>query len=115
VTDVGSNQDRSAAVSGILTITTLNPAGGLYGTASGPATQVNRFTDFSGTSTTWGNIAALAAGPNNPLYAAVAQSNACVPSSGFFGHPAALGPTPSMIISFADAIGGLHDLFRPGR
>jgi hypothetical protein len=109
ITDVGANQDRSAATNGFITLTTLNPANGLYGTASGPATQVNRFTNYSGTSTTFGNIAALAAGPGNALYAAVARSRnvaddaATQATEGLFANPAALGPTPSMIISFADA------------
>src|SRR5438128_4362849 len=46
--DSATNQDRSLAVSAFPTFTTLNPAGGQYGTASGPATQVNRFTNYSG-------------------------------------------------------------------
>jgi hypothetical protein len=106
------NQDRSLATSGIGTLTTLNPSNGNYGTASGPSFQINRFSNYSGSSTTFGNITALAAGPNNVLYAAVARSY--VPADpqearateGFFSNPDTLGPTPSMIISFADTSGG---------
>jgi hypothetical protein len=111
ITDTGANQDRSPATNGFLTITTLFPANGNYGTASGPATQINTFTNYSGTSTTWGNITALASGPGNVLYAAVARS--FVPTDdqfiqnteGLFANPAALGATPSMIISLADCSG----------
>jgi hypothetical protein len=109
ITDVGANQDRSLAVSGILTITTLNPAAGQYGTTSGPVDQINRFTNYSGTSTTFGNIAALATGSCNVLYAALARSNTNSgdPTEGLFPVPSALSPTgtPSMIISFADNSG----------
>lgn len=105
LTDIGTNQDRSAATNGFTTITTLNPFGGNYGSASGPASQVNRFTNFSGTSLTFGNITALAAGPGNTLYAAVAASSDGTAGSGLFANPAALGATPSMIISFTDAFG----------
>ncbi len=111
ITDVGSNQDRSSATSGIITLTTLNPVNGIYGTASGPVTQVNRFTNFSGTSTTFGNIASLASGPHNTLYAAVARSHQASDdvgvqaTEGYFENPPELGPTPSMIISLADATG----------
>src|SRR5262245_48196953 len=112
VARTGTNQDRSGATNGILNITSLTPLGGNYGTASGPApAQVNTFTNYSGTSTTFGNIVALAAGPGNALYAAVARSlNAADPpttqaTEGRFVNPAALGPTPSMVISFVDAIG----------
>jgi hypothetical protein len=107
-TPVGSNITRSLATSGFANMTTLFPANGDYGMSSGPAAQVNHFTNYSGTSTTFGNIAALASGPANTLYAAVARS--LVPSDdpatqateGLFSNPTALGPTPSMIISFAD-------------
>lgn len=105
ITDIGTNQDRSPATNGFLTITTLNPTNGLYGNASGPAAQVNRFTNYSGTSTTFGNITALAAGPGNTLFAALSASSDGTPGSGLFQNPSALGATPSMIISFADAIG----------
>src|SRR5689334_14414165 len=73
--DSATNQDRSLAVSAFPTFTTLNPTGGQYGVASGPATQVNRFTNYSGTSTLWGDIVALASAPSgNALYAAVSRS-----------------------------------------
>lgn len=107
----GGNQDRSLATNGFGTYTTLFPANGLYGFSSGPANQISRVTNYSGSSTTFGNIAALAAGPNNIVYAAVARS--FVPADpvetqnteGLFANPAALGATPSMIISFADTSG----------
>jgi hypothetical protein len=111
ITDIGTDQDRSSATNGIITLTTLNPVNGNYGTASGPSTQVNRFTNFSGTSTTFGNIASLAGGPHNTLYAAVARSHQASDDAdvqateGYFDNPDELGPTPSMIISFADATG----------
>jgi hypothetical protein len=113
LTDSGSNQDRSAATSGFLITTTLNPLNGQYGTASGPAAQVNKFTNYSGTSTTFGNIAALPAGPGNVLYAAVARSfmatddAATQATEGLFANPPSLGATPSMVISFADCLGGV--------
>lgn len=69
-----------------------------------------RTTNYSGTSTTFGNIVAIDAGPCNIIYAAVAQSTdgAGSVSTGVFGNAAALGATPSMIISFADC-GGAFD------
>ena len=124
-----ANQDRSFATNGFSYLTTLNPLNGNYGNASGPANQVNQFTNYSGTSPTFGNITALAAGPNDILYAAVARSY--VPTDtqevqnteGFFANPDALGPTPSMIISFADTSGatdvcsappGAYTIIEPG-
>lgn len=107
--DSATNQDRSLAVSGILTITTLNPAGGQYGSTSGPSGQVNLFTNYSGTSPLFGNVVALAAGPNHTLFAALAKSSTGSGSQteGLFPAPAALAPagTPAMIVSFADASG----------
>lgn len=74
-----------------------------------------RLTNYSGTSTTFGNIVAIDAGPCNIIYAAVAQStdspgnpSTGSVSTGVFGNAAALGATPSMIISFADC-GGAFD------
>ncbi len=107
----GGNQDRSLATSGIGTLTTLFPVNGNYSSTSGPPNQINRVTNYSGSSPTFGNIAALAAGPNNIVYAAVARS--FVPTdpieiqntAGLFANPATLGATPSMIISFADTSG----------
>jgi len=108
-TPVGSNNTRSLATSGFAPpMTSLNPANGNYGQSSGPASQVNHYTNYSGTSTTFGNIAALATGPGNTLYAALARSFVASDDSGtqategLFSNPSALGPTPSMIISFAD-------------
>jgi hypothetical protein len=109
--DTATNQDRSLATSGFLTITTLNPAGGLYGTTSGPANQINRFTNYSGTSATFGNIMILQTGMSNVVYAGVARSLVATDDAftqateGFYTNPAALGATPSMIISFADCSG----------
>jgi hypothetical protein len=109
----GTNQDRSLATGGLQTLTTLNPLNGRYGTASGPASQVDTYTNYSGTSTTFGNITALAAGPGNVLYAAVARSfvatddAATQATEGLFAAPLALSATPSMVISFADCAGGV--------
>lgn len=70
-----------------------------------------RVTNFSGNSTTFGNIAAIAGGPGNTLYAAVARSFvatddlATQATEGLFTSAGALGDTPSMIISFADVAG----------
>jgi len=114
IQDVGSNQDRSPATNGFLTITTLNPAGGQYGNASGPAPQINRFTNYSGTSTFFGNIAALATGPQNTLYAAVTRSfvttddPATQNQEGLFTNPVTLGATPAMIIGFSDVVGSFE-------
>src|SRR5215471_15374500 len=71
---VAGFQDRSLATSGFFTLTTLNPPLGKYGTASGPANQVNTATNYSGTANLFGNIMALACGPCNTVYAAVARS-----------------------------------------
>jgi len=104
----GTDYDRSLATSGFLNITTLNPTNGAYGTSSGPSAQVNQYTNYSGTSTTFGNIVALAAGPGDALYAAAARSllatdtPATQATEGLFANPAGLGATPSMIISFSD-------------
>lgn len=75
IAPAGANQTRSLATSGFGTLTTLNPLNGLYPNSSGPAGQVDHFTNYSGTSTFFGNIAAIAAGPSNVLYAAVARSH----------------------------------------
>ncbi|HEV7990168.1 MAG TPA: hypothetical protein VGP23_16915, partial [Candidatus Binataceae bacterium] len=61
---VGTNQTRSLATDGFTTITTLNPANGSYGSNSGPTGQLDRITNYSGTSKFFGNIASIAAGPN---------------------------------------------------
>ncbi|HYP30208.1 MAG TPA: hypothetical protein VE262_26115 [Blastocatellia bacterium] len=69
-----------------------------------------RLTNFSGNSTTFGNVVAMDAGPCNVLYAAVSRSNVdgTDNTTGLFNNPAGLGATPSMIISFADC-GGFFD------
>src|SRR5690242_15789837 len=111
--DSATNQDRSLATSGFPTFTTLNPTNGLYPSGSGPATQVNRFTNYSGTSTLWGDIVALASAPSgNALYAAVSRSFVAGDvtfeqlTEGLFPAPAAFtSGTPSMVISFADCSG----------
>jgi hypothetical protein len=107
----GGFQDRSLATNGFATLTSLTPANGYYGAPSGPAKQVSRVTNYSGTSLTFGNIVTLAAGPKNLLYAALARSFVSTDpletqnTEGLFSNPAKLGATPSMIISFADTIG----------
>jgi hypothetical protein len=107
----GGFQDRSLATNGFATLTTLTPLNGNYGTPSGPAKQLSQVTNYSGTSPTFGNIAALAAGPENILYAAMARSfessdpQETQNTEGLFTNPPALGPTPSMIVSFADTTG----------
>jgi hypothetical protein len=113
------NQDRSPATNGFLQISTLVPSNGQYGTASGPQNQVNVFTNYSGpsapsgnvASTFFGNVISLATGAGNVVYAGVARSFNPADSpgdqatEGLFQNPAALGPTPSMIITLADAKG----------
>lgn len=77
-------------------------------------------TNYSGTSFTFGNIAALASGPCNTLYAAVSRSRvgsddaATQATEGPFPSPAEVGPTPAMIISFADGAGAVDGCFTPG-
>ena len=71
----------------------------------------SRLTNYSGNATTFGNVTAITAGSCNTLYAAVSPSFQPGAVSfeqltqGLFTNPAALGPTPSMIISFADCSG----------
>jgi len=98
----------------IPTPTSINSA---QGTAANPilinlSTGV-RLTNYSGPSTAWGNIVAIAAGPGNSIYAAVSRSfvaaddAATQNTEGRFPAPSAFGAagTPSMIISFADVSG----------
>ncbi|HEU5237079.1 MAG TPA: hypothetical protein VFU37_08045, partial [Pyrinomonadaceae bacterium] len=60
----------------------------------------------------FGNIVAIATGPHNVVYAALSRSPVSTDdqltqaTEGQFPNPVALGNTPSMIISFADTIGG---------
>jgi hypothetical protein len=60
-------------------------------------------------------IAAIAAGPSNVLYAAVARAHnsrdsaADQSTEGPFTNTSNLGSTPSMIISFADSLGGVNN------
>ena len=78
-----------------------------------------RLTNYSGQSTTFGNIVSLASGQSNVLYAAVARSfnaaddAATRATEAVFSNPSALGPTPSMIISFADCSGGFDSCSSP--
>jgi hypothetical protein len=99
---VPGNQDRSLATNPFLTTQTLNPAGGNYGTLCGPPTQCNRFTNYSGTSFVFGNIASLAAAPDGTVYAAIAAAkDPANPQSfqGPFGGPITV---PGFIAGFAD-------------
>ncbi len=111
VASTGATQYRSTATSGFVTLTTLNPPGGNYPGSNGPLTQINTATNYSGTSSIWGNVTAMAAGPGNVLYLAVSRSfvasddAATQATEGLFTNPVALGPTPSMIISLADCSG----------
>jgi hypothetical protein len=101
----GPWQDRSLATNGFVTLTTLNPPGGVYPGSNGPTKQINRATNYSGTSPVFGNIAALAAGPGNRVYAAVSASlskKRFASVEGPFTNPKNIKPTPNMIISFAD-------------
>src|SRR6185295_16356258 len=107
-------QDRSLATSGFDTLTALT---GSYPDATGPVgggkSQINRFTNYSGTSTLFGNIVAINTGPCNVLYAAVSRSLVATDDAatqlteGLFPAPSAFGAagTPSMVISFADCSG----------
>lgn len=78
-----------------------------------------RLTNYSGQSLTFGNVVSLATGASNVLYAAVARSfnpadgPAAQATGGAFPSPAALGATPSMIISFADCSGGFDSCTSP--
>ena len=115
--DDASWQDRSLATNGFISIATLNPGSGAtlgrYPDASGPANQINRFTNYSGTSTLFGDIVAINTGPCNVLYAAVSASFVAGAVSfeqltqGLFPAPSQFGAagTPSMVISFADCSG----------
>ena len=85
------------------------------GSAATPGTALSvtgsRLTNYSGNATTFGNVTAIATGACNTLYAAVSASFQPGAVSfeqltqGLFTNPAALGATPSMIISFADCSG----------
>ncbi|HKP48277.1 MAG TPA: Calx-beta domain-containing protein [Pyrinomonadaceae bacterium] len=69
-----------------------------------------RLTNYSGTSSVFGNIAALTAGDNNVIYAAMAASNTGVAdvTQGLFAAPGTFpGGLPSMIMTFADTVGRL--------
>jgi hypothetical protein len=71
-----------------------------------------KLTNYSGNSTTFGNIVALDAGPCNVLYAAVAASftGGDGITEGAFPAPSAFAAgLPAMVISFADC-GGAFDL-----
>jgi len=95
--------------------------GTAVGSTANPVLTSNgfRLTNYSGQSSTFGNIVSLATGSSNVLYAAVARSfnasdsPATQAAEGAFGSPAVLGPTPSMIISFADCSGGFDSCTSP--
>jgi hypothetical protein len=78
-----------------------------------------RLTNYSGQSTTFGNIVALATGAGNVVYAAAARSlnpaddARTQETEGAFVNPPALGATPSIIISFADCSGGFDSCSSP--
>ena len=84
------------------------------GTAANPIIVAagQRLSNYSGPSTTFGNIVAIAAGPANAIYAALSSSAGAINPQidGLFTNPVALGATPSMIISFADRTGGGRDI-----
>ncbi len=91
------------------------------GTAAAPVLTAGgyRLTNYSGNSTTFGNIVALDAGPCNVIYAAMARSFVAT-DDGFtqlteslFTNPAALGATPSMVVSFADCSGAFDTCTSP--
>ncbi|HJQ69266.1 MAG TPA: hypothetical protein VKA70_09850, partial [Blastocatellia bacterium] len=94
-------------------IATPPTLGSAAGTSGSPALTVagSRLTNYSGNATTFGNVTAITAGACNTLYAAVSASFQPGAVSfeqltqGLFTNPAALGATPSMIISFADCSG----------
>src|ERR1700733_7684159 len=115
-------QDRSLATDGFEIITSLfefdpPPAGGGPGIADGPVdetiddvqvTQINTFTDYSGGANLFGNIEAIAAGPCNNLYAAVARSgepgdpeSLQIAEGPYSTGGTALGATPTMVIRFS--------------
>src|SRR5262249_41182528 len=114
-------QDRSLATNGFATFTNLFPTNGKYGTATGPVnsfiggtfvTQINTFTNYSGTANLFGNIMAISCGPCNTVYGAVARSlepgdDAFTQGTEGFFSPAgtALGAAPTMVVRFAD-VGG---------
>lgn len=84
------------------------------GNSTSSPTERVRVTNYSGTSSTFGNIVAMTAAPNNIIYAALAQSfSSGTSADGPFTNPAALGVTPSMIISFADTTGGFDRCSAP--
>ncbi|HUK92025.1 MAG TPA: hypothetical protein VLZ81_16615, partial [Blastocatellia bacterium] len=110
-------QDRSLATDGFITLTSLHqldppPAGGGPAITTGPAKQVNTFTDYSGVANLFGNIEALATGPCNNVYAAVARSgeptdpvSLQIAEGPYSTGGTALGATPTMVIRFSDVIG----------
>ncbi|MEK6410461.1 MAG: hypothetical protein AABN34_26355, partial [Acidobacteriota bacterium] len=92
--------------------------GSWVGTAANPVVTAGgvRNTNYGGGSVgLWGNIVAIATGPCNVLYAAVSRSFVAGDVSfdqltmGLFGAPTQFGAagTPSMVISFADAVGAI--------
>ncbi|MFY9556559.1 MAG: hypothetical protein WAV47_17735, partial [Blastocatellia bacterium] len=106
----GCSLRSTRVVPSIPTASSINSA---QGTTANPilSSSSARLTNYSGPSTLWGDIIAIATGPCNVLYAAVSASFVAGAVSfeqltqGLFPAPSALGPTPSMVISFADCSG----------
>ncbi|HKA18742.1 MAG TPA: hypothetical protein VKN18_10650, partial [Blastocatellia bacterium] len=99
--------------SGPVLLTSINSA---QGTTANPILRIPgffRITNYSGPSTLFGNVVALANGGCNVLYAALARSFVSGDASfdqltqGLFPAPSVFGVagTPSMVISFADCSG----------
>lgn len=112
------NRVISSVPSGLSGGIGLNTA---LGTGASPVLTAGgfRLTNYSGNSTTFGNIVAIDAGPCNTIYAAVSRSAVATDDAGtqltegLFTNPSALGATPSMIISFADCSGAFDTCTSP--
>jgi hypothetical protein len=103
----GAATGVASAANGSYGETILTPftVGGVGGKT---VTQINTATNYSGTANLFGNIEALATGPCNNVYAAVAGSSDGVPADAagpFATGSTALGATPTMVIRFSDVVG----------
>jgi hypothetical protein len=108
----GDTSRKNRALAPFLTDGALELDGATPVEAAGGAVAI---TNFSGTATTFGNVAAMTAGPCSTLYLAMSHSHeAGAPGEGPFTNPAALGVTPSMIVSLADAAGAVDGCTSPG-
>jgi len=114
---IGCINRTFAPPGGPVLLTSINQA---QGTTANPILTLSgffRITNYSGPSTLWGDVVALANGGCNVLYAAVSRSFVAGDVSfeqltqGLFPAPSAFGATgtPSMVISFADC-SGLFDI-----